>query len=67
MQNHLTLGIGWQARGLAIDAGYYRAFGNEITGPMWGLMGPISNSSVTTELSENSFLLQFSFSPGNDD
>ncbi len=67
VQNHLTLGIGWQARGLAIDAGYYRAFGNEITGPVWGLGGPIPSSSVTTELSEDSFLLQFSFSPGSSD
>jgi hypothetical protein len=52
---------------LAIDAGYYRAFGNEITGPVWGLGGPIPSSSVTTELSEDSFLLQFSFSPGSSD
>ncbi len=66
VQNHLTLGLGWQHEGLAIDAGYYRAFENEITGPVYGPTGPVPSSAVSTKLAEDSFLLQFSFSPGND-
>lgn len=60
IQHHATLGLGVQAtRRLEISAAYYRAFENSGTGPLLGPTGPVG--TVTNSLSEDSFLLQFSF------
>ena len=43
-----------------INAGYYHVFSNTIDGPMFGPTGPIPGSSVSTTMTENSFLMSFS-------
>lgn len=66
VQSHLTLGVGfWVTPEISIDLGYYRAFSNSGTGQIYGPAGPIPGTSVTNELSEDSFLLGFSFIPKN--
>ncbi len=45
---------------LAIQAGYYHAFRNSISGPLLSPAGPAPGTSVTSSLSEDSFLIQFS-------
>lgn len=65
VKHHLTLGAGMQVSPtLTLDFGYYHAFQNEVTGQMWNLMGPISGTSVTNQMKENSFQMMFSFAPG---
>lgn len=64
MQSHLTLGVGFRlTRDIALDLGYYRAFTNSGTGQIYGPAGPIPGTSVTNEMTEDSFLLGFSFTP----
>ena len=61
VQHHLTVGGGFQATSaLAIQAGYYHAFRNSISGPIIGPAGPAPGTRVTSSLSEDSFLIQFS-------
>ena len=60
MQHHLTLGLGYRFGDLAVDAGYYRAFENDVTGQMQTPNGPIT---VTNAMSEHAFLLTFSYVP----
>lgn len=60
VQHHLTLGLGYRFGDLSVDAGYYRAFKNDITGQMQTPNGPLT---VTNEMSEDSFLLTFSYVP----
>jgi len=62
VQHHATLGVGFIFENLGIDVGYYRAFENDITGPFQTPMGAMS---VTNTMMEDSFLLSFSFAPGN--
>lgn len=65
VQHHATLGLGYEfVKGVAVDLGYYRAFSNKISGPVQGLTGPIPGSKVTSELSEQSFLVGFRYSAG---
>ncbi len=48
VQNHATVGLGIRpTRHLEITVGYYRAFENSGTGPIYGPTGPIPGSSVT--------------------
>lgn len=61
VQHHVTVGGGFQVTpALGIHAGYYHAFRNSISGPLFGPAGPAPGTSVTSSLSENSFLVQFS-------
>jgi long-chain fatty acid transport protein len=60
VQHHLTLGLGYRFGDLSVDAGYYRAFKNDITGAM---ATPNGTLMVTNEMSEDSFLVTFSFVP----
>ena len=52
--------IGYRFGDLSVDAGYYRAFKNDLTGQMMTPNGPLT---VTNEMYEDSFLLTFSFAP----
>jgi len=64
VQQHASLGLGFQAvEGLHVDLAYYHVFENEITGPMYGPAGPISGSSVSSKMHEDSFVMTFSFHP----
>lgn len=59
VQHHLTGGIGYRAdNGFGIDLAAYHAFANDISGPF---QTPAGVMNVTNELSETSFLVQFSF------
>jgi long-chain fatty acid transport protein len=60
VQHHATFGLGYRFGDLTVDAGYYRAFKNDLTGQMMTPNGPIT---VTNEMYEDSFLLTFSFAP----
>jgi long-chain fatty acid transport protein len=60
VQHHVTLGVGYRFGDFSIDAGYYRAFENDITGPM---VTPGGTVTVTNRMSEDSFLLTFTFTP----
>jgi len=64
VQQHATFGFGFQAvEGLHVDLAYYHVFENEISGPMYGPMGPISGSSVSSKMYEDSVIMTFSFHP----
>jgi long-chain fatty acid transport protein len=64
VQHHATFGFGYaMANGFGVDIGYYRAFKHTITGPFQNMAGPVPGSSVTSSLSENSFLVGISYSP----
>lgn len=60
VQHHLTLGLGVTFGDLSVDAGYYHAFNNDITGIF---PTPMGDMTVTNEMYEDSFLLSFSFLP----
>ena len=63
IQHHLTAGFGFElVEGVDVSAAYYRAFENEVSGPMWHpMVGEVPMSNVTSTMSENSFIMQFSF------
>ena len=64
VQHHATFGLGFQPfAGVNVDLAYYHVFENEISGPMFGPMGPISGSSVSSKMYEDSFIMTFSFTP----
>jgi long-chain fatty acid transport protein len=61
VQHHLTAGLGWSlAENVELNFGYYHVLENSISGPMYG-PGAIPGSDVTSTMSENSFLIGFSF------
>lgn len=60
VQHHLTLGVGFTFGELSVDAGYYHAFNNEISGVM---PTPMGDMTVTNEMYEDAFLVSFSFLP----
>lgn len=65
VQHHATLGLGYQlVDGFGVDLAYYRAFKHSISGPFQSMSGAVPSSSVTSSLSENSFLIGFSYAPG---
>lgn len=63
INHHLTLGFGLElVEGVDLSAAYYRAFENEVSGPMYHpAMGAIPQSDVTSKMFEDSFVMQFSF------
>lgn len=63
VQHHVTVGAGYMFDGFGVDAGYYHAFRNTITGPFQTLGGPAPGTSVTSSLSEDSFLIGVTFNP----
>lgn len=65
VQHHLAFGMGIQVvPQMSLDFGYYHVFNNEISGPMWNMMGQIPGTSVGSEMKENSFQMMFVFTPG---
>jgi len=61
-EDHLTLGLGWRAYDeLQVNLGYYHVFENEVSGAFLGPTGPVPGTSVTNEMTVDSFLLTFSF------
>lgn len=64
VQHHATVGLGYKlTSGLGIDLAYYRAFENSVSGPMVQPTGAVAGSNVKSTLSEDSFLVGFSFNP----
>jgi long-chain fatty acid transport protein len=64
VKHHLTLGAGLRLSPmLELSGAYYHAFQNGITGSMLRPRGPVPGTSVTNELSEDSFLMQFTVTP----
>ncbi len=64
VQHHLTAGVGIPLTPMIqMDLGYYHAFNHDCEGPFYNLQGPIPGTSVKSEMDENSFLMQFSFTP----
>jgi long-chain fatty acid transport protein len=62
VQHHISVGVGIRAtKQFEITAAYYHAFRNSVTGPIYGPMGPVADTSVTNSMQENSVLLQFSY------
>jgi long-chain fatty acid transport protein len=64
IQHHLTMGFGFElGEGVEVSAAYYRAFENEVSGPMQHPMMPggIPGSDVTSSMFEDSVVIQFSF------
>jgi len=62
VQHHVTAGFTYKVTGtFGVDVGYYHAFSNSISGPMMSPAGTAPGSSVKNTLSENSFLVSFSF------
>jgi len=63
IQHHFTLGLGFTlVDGVDMSAAYYRAFENEVSGPIYHpVMGAIPQSDVTSSMFEDSFVMQFSF------
>jgi long-chain fatty acid transport protein len=63
VQHHATLGLGYMvASGFGVDVAYYRAFEHSISGPFQSMAGPVPSSSVTSSLSEHSFLIGITYS-----
>lgn len=59
VQHHLTVGAGVQiTRRLELSAAYYRAFQNELSGPIPNPALP-AGASVTSSLAEHALLVQF--------
>jgi long-chain fatty acid transport protein len=64
VQHHLTAGAGFRVRdGLQLNVAAYKAFENSITGSILRPNGPVPGSSVSSSMSETSFLIGFAFSP----
>lgn len=61
VQHHLTLGVGFAFDAMKVDMGYYHAFENTITGLF---PTPMGNMGVSNSMSEDSFLMTFSFVTG---
>ncbi|MGC1421921.1 MAG: outer membrane protein transport protein [Terracidiphilus sp.] len=57
VQHHLSGGIVQKVHGWDVNATYYHAFQNSITGPWISAQGPIPGTSVTSKMSENSFTI----------
>ena len=67
VQHHATMGLGWVFQnGFGVDVGYYRAFENSISGPFQSPAGPMPGTSVTNRMSEDSFLIGFTYAPARD-
>jgi long-chain fatty acid transport protein len=65
VQHHATAGLTYKVTdAFGIDLAAYHAFANSITGPMVSPAGAAPGSSVKNELSENAFLVSFTFGRG---
>lgn len=61
-EDHLTLGLGWQATpAMQLNLGYYHVFENDVAGPFIGPFGPVPGTSVRNEMTVDSYLVTFSF------
>jgi long-chain fatty acid transport protein len=64
VQHHATVGAGWKFRnGFGVDVAYYRAFENSVSGPFQTMAGAAPGTAVSSTMSENSFLVGFTFNP----
>ena len=64
VQHHATVGAGYLfTNGFGIDVAFYRAFENTITGPFQTMAGAAPGTSVSSSMSESSFLVGFTFCP----
>lgn len=63
VQHHLTLGAGYVFDGFGVDVGYYHAFRNSITGPFQTMGGPAPGTSITSSMTESSFLVGITYNP----
>jgi long-chain fatty acid transport protein len=63
VQHHLTLGAGYMFDGFGVDVGYYYAFKNSITGPFQTMGGPAPGTSITSSMTESSFLVGITYNP----
>ena len=62
VQHHITGGMGWRfAESIELQLAYYHVLENSVSGSMYGPTGAIPGSDVTNTMSENSFVLGFSF------
>lgn len=65
VQHHATFGAGYLFQnGFGIDVAYYRAFENSVTGPFQTPQGAADGTSVSSSMSESSFLVGFRYNPG---
>lgn len=61
-EDHLTLGLGWQATSaMTLNLAYYKVFENDVTGPFQSPAGPVPGTSVTRYMEIDSFLAGFTF------
>lgn len=61
VKDHVSIGAGFEVTPtVGVSAAYYHAFRNTISGPMLTPAGAIPGTSVSSSLSEDSLLLQFS-------
>jgi long-chain fatty acid transport protein len=61
VQQHFTGGLGIRfAEDMELSLTYYHVLENSISGPMYGPMGPMTGTSVTSTMSENSVIIGFS-------
>ncbi len=64
VQHHATFGVGYTFdNGFGLDAAYYHAFKNSISGPFQTPAGAMPGTSVKSSMAENSFFVGFTFSP----
>ncbi|HWE44052.1 MAG TPA: hypothetical protein VG432_16235, partial [Gemmatimonadaceae bacterium] len=57
------LGAGYVFDGFGVDVGYYHAFRNSITGPFQTMGGPAPGTSITSSMTESSFLVGVTYNP----
>lgn len=61
-EDHLTLGLGWQAYdAMELNLGYYHVFENEVSGPFVSPAGPVPGTRVTNTMEVDSVLATFTF------
>jgi long-chain fatty acid transport protein len=61
VQHHLTGGFGWRFKDdMELSLTYYHVMENSVSGPIYGPMGPMDGSDVTSTMSENSVIIGFS-------
>jgi long-chain fatty acid transport protein len=62
-EDHATFGVGYRpGTRLSLDLTYYRAFQNEVSGPLLGPAGPVPGTTVTQSNESESVVTTLSFS-----